>query len=93
MYVAESEGKKVLVVDNIETNEGTNFEQIADVYRTALVKFIQDQNLAIDNIQVGVGYTPPAIVASMPPARIKPQTPLAGTYTDAFEQRILWQRD
>lgn len=93
MYIAEDQGKKFLIIDNIETNQGTDLSTIAEVYKIALLRFIEEQNITIDAIQIGTGYMPGEIVANMPDANICPPTPLEGTYSDSRNQKILWSRE
>jgi hypothetical protein len=89
LYVAEQDGKKVLVIDNIETNEGTDLTTVASVYKRALVEMMRETETPFDSIHIGVGYTPKAILASLPVTKSYP-TPKFGVYSDAGSQRLLW---
>lgn len=91
LYVVEQEGTKILVVDNIETNRGTDLSAVAAVYKKALVEMMKETETPFDAIHIGVGYTPEAILGSLPEARSY-RTPKAGVYTDAASQRLLWSR-
>jgi hypothetical protein len=93
LYVAESGGKKVLVADNIEANKGTDYSAIAEVYRQALVRITEEQGLQLDAIHVGTGSVAPGLMKSLPDASRVYPTPLAGTYSDAASQKVLWRRD
>ncbi len=93
MYLAEQDGKKYLVLDNIEANAGTDLSVVADVYKNALTKFIEHQQLDIDAIHIGEGYVKSGILDNLPVAVVNPQTPRAGTYTDARSQRVLWAKE
>ncbi|MCA9330524.1 hypothetical protein KC957_00595 [Candidatus Saccharibacteria bacterium] len=93
MYVVEEDDKSILVVDNIEANQGTNLGKVADVYRTALVEFIQEKKLDISAIHIGVGYTPAEVMKQLPKAPTSPATPLPDVYSDAASQRLLWSRE
>jgi hypothetical protein len=92
LYLAQSGDQKILVADNIETNAGTDLSVIADLYRDALTKFATDQELELDAIHIGVGYTPSEVIRSLPQASVMPGTPKAGVYTDARDQRVLWSK-
>ncbi len=92
MYLAEADGEQILVADNIEATAGTDISKIAEVYTKALVQFIEAQSLDISAIQVGKGYTPAAIINTLPDASVSPATPRAGTYTDAYRQKVLWRQ-
>lgn len=92
LYIAEAMGKKYLVADNIEANGNTDVSKIAGIYRQALVEFIQQQNLDIDAIHIGVGYVQAGILDELADATVTPPTPRAGTYTDAAKQKVLWQK-
>lgn len=93
LYVVESGDEKILVVDNIETNEGTDLSAIAEVYKDSLVDIINSQGITgITSIHIGVGYTPDEALSKLPVAPTAPSTPLQGVYTDARQQKLLWQR-
>ena len=93
IYVTEEMGKKYLVVDNIEANQGTDVSEIASVYKKALVQFIEKQGLDIAAIQIGKGYVQDGILSDLAEATIKPKSPKAGTYSDAASQKVLWVRE
>lgn len=92
LYVTEYMGKNYLVADNIETNGGTDVEVIEKVYRQALVQFVQQQELDIEAIHVGIGYLQGGILKDLPAAKVVPPTPRIGTYSDAAKQKVLWEK-
>ncbi|HKU18016.1 MAG TPA: hypothetical protein VJP80_01970 [Candidatus Saccharimonadales bacterium] len=91
LYFSELEdGQKILVVDNIEANQGTDSASIAHVYRQALSQFLKQQNITVDAINLGVAHTKSEMLKSLPDAAVAPPTPLKGIYTDAHTQKVLW---
>lgn len=93
MYISEMDGKRVLVADNIEANNGTDLSSITEVYGRALTAFIEQQGLDIDAIHIGHGYTPSQVIAKLPYASKSYPTPRDEVYTDARQQHVLWERE
>jgi hypothetical protein len=92
LYLNNVDGRTVLVVDNIEANEGTDLATIANVYRSSLVQMIDEQGLDVDAIHIGVGYTPDEAIRGLPNANDNVPTPQQGVYTDAHAQKVLWEK-
>lgn len=79
---------EVLVLDNIEANEGRDLDKIAEVYRKGLLTYFGTHpELGFKEVHVGTGYTDISL-GDAPPAFAVP--PLKnGIYTDARNQRLL----
>lgn len=79
----------ILILDNIETNQGRNIGNILEIYTRALQTYLgQHPELGITQVHVGEGYSDVAL-GHLPPAQPIAQ-PTAGVYTDAAAQRLLF---
>lgn len=76
----------VLVMDNIEANEGRDMENIRKIYQETLEKYLRSHaELHINEVRVGVGYTDINLGGLR---KVKnPKTLGEGIYTDARDQR------
>lgn len=92
IYVNPPNDQRVMVLDNIEFNQGRDVGKLLDRYQQALKRYFAhqagiDDKWRINTVHLGEGYTDVNFshldkVGSIP-------TPLAGTYTDAEKQRLL----
>lgn len=85
----------VLVLDNIEANQGRNTDKILELYEEALTQYLLDRFAAdsewnIDTVHVGTGYgdVVKASVLRLPAANTISNN-LGRIYTDADQQRLL----
>jgi hypothetical protein len=93
LYVAEQDGKRYLVADNIEVNAGTNLAAVAGIYKEALLGILEEQDVQVDAIHIGEGYVKKGVLDSLPMVMRPVETPLgSAVYTDAEMQRELWRR-
>jgi len=80
----------VIVLDNIEANEGRDFELIIDLYTSAFREYLSKHpELEIYQVNVGTGYTEVNLAGLKKTKAIKN---VHNEYTDAHNQRLLYEQ-
>jgi hypothetical protein len=87
-WFINKERPDVLVMDNIEANKGQDLQQVAEVYRQALMEYLKSHpELGITKVHVGTGHTD-INLGDMPKVEAVP-TLKDINYSDATNQRLL----
>ena len=90
VYHNPDESSDVLVLDNIESNEGRDLRKVRERYIEALTKYLASDGPAAGKwkrVQVGEGYSDVSL-SDLPKAEAI-TTPKRGTYSDSHKQRLL----
>lgn len=93
-FYVNPEQPDVLVLDNIEANEGRDTNRIVNLYREALTqylgqRFTSDSEWRVRTVHVGTGYGDAVKSTVLQLPKASPVHNKAGIYTDAHDQRIL----
>ncbi len=94
-FYVNPEHPNVLVLDNIEANQGRNTDKILELYKEALTQYLLDRFAAdsewnIDTVHVGTGYGDVVKASVLRLPAVNPViNNLGRIYTDADHQRLL----